>query len=485
MDDDQLERLASNNPAMTMPASSALPLTMSRSRRQRSGTEDRPPVDDSSEDHISDPALNITTTSSNSYQPESKYDKGWRRIVRNFSPAWFTPTMGTGIVSLLLIAIPFQADWLYWLSVMFFVLNLILFTLASIISTLRYTLYPEIWTVMIHDPNNSLFLATAPMGFATLIQSFIVLCCPYWGPWATTLAWILWMIDSVASFAVTVSLSFILISQTYLQSLDRITAVQLLPIAATIVASGAGAKVAHALIHYTSPARPDAALGTLLTSYVMWGMSTPFALVILVIYYQRLAVHKLPPREIIVSSFLPLGPLGMGGYTIMYLGAQARDILPLVPPFLSHVAMAADMLYILGIFTALIMWAFGTVWFVHALAAIYSCGRFPFNMGWWGFTFPLGVFAVSTIQLGVEFPSLFFRVLGTVFSVMVIGLWVVVFCGTVRGAVKGYLFYAPCLKNLPGEARHGACVKKENGGEGVGMKIASEGEGEGDLEKGV
>ena len=471
MDDDQLERLASNNPAMTVPTSCTLTMTPS-SRRPQEAVVDRPPVDDViSEEHVSDPALNITTSTSNSYQPESKYDKGWRRIVRNFSPAWFTPTMGTGVVSLLLIAIPFQTDWLYWLSVVFFVLNLILFTLASVISMLRYTLYPEIWSVMIHDPNNSLFLATAPMGFATLIGSFISLCCPYWGNWATTLAWILWMIDSIASFAVSVSLSFILISQTYLQSLDRITAVQLLPIAATIVASGQGAKAAHALIHYTSPPRPDAALGTLLTSYVMWGMSTPFALVTLVIYYQRLAVHKLPSREIIVSSFLPLGPLGMGGWTIMYLGAQARDILPLVPPFLSHVDSAADMLYLLGIFIALIMWAFGTVWFVYALAAIYSCGSFPFNMGWWGFTFPLGVFALSTMQLGVGFPSLFFRVLGTVFGVLVTLLWAVVFSATVRGAVKGTLFYAPCLKNLPRKGRHGACV------EGVGKQ--------GDLEKGA
>lgn len=56
------------------------------------------------------------------------------------------------------------------------------------------------------------------------------------------------------------------------------------------------------------------ALGTLLVSFILWGMGTPLALVVLVIYYQRLAVHKLPPREVIVSCFLPLGPLGFGGF---------------------------------------------------------------------------------------------------------------------------------------------------------------------------
>ncbi|KAK6368289.1 hypothetical protein LTR64_006442 [Lithohypha guttulata] len=478
--DDELDRiasLASNNPAMTAPASSFLPPPPDHLlNRQRSSNA----TDAASQDQIVSSTIANGTAKVTSYRSISKYDKGWRRVVRHFSPSWFSVTMGTGVVSLLLIKIPFQADWLYWLSVMFFVLNLIIFSLAAITSIIRYTVYPEIWNVMIHDPNNSLFLGTIPMGFATLISSLIFLCVPYWGPWATYLAWGLWMLDSIASIAVTVSLSFILISQTHLQSLDRITAAQLLPIAATIVASGTGAGVSHALLNHAH--QPRYALATTIASYIMWGMSTPFALVTLVIYYQRLAVHKLPPREIIVSSFLPLGPLGMGGYTITYLGSTARHILPHVPPFLTHVTTASDIIYILGIFTALIMWSFGIVWFVYALAAIYSCGSFPFNMGWWGFTFPLGVFAISTIQLGIEFPSLFFRVLGTVFSVMVIMLWVVVFSGTVRGAWRGHLFYAPCLKNLPREARRGACVKRDSVEK---EEVREKTKNEGDLEKGI
>ena len=34
-------------------------------------------------------------------------------------------------------------------------------------------------------------------------------------------------------------------------------------------------------------------------------------------------------------------------------------------------------------------------------------------MGWWGFTFPLGVLTTSTTMIGKEMPSAFFRVLGT------------------------------------------------------------------------
>lgn len=363
--------------------------------------------------------------------------------------------MGTGVVSLLFAAIPFKAAWLYWLAVIFLGLNAILFTCAFSISIVRYTLYPEIWTVMIADSTNSLFLGTIPMGFATLISAWCTLCIPYWGPWAVTFAWLCWMIDAVVSVAVTISLTVLLISATNQQNLDRITAVQLLPIAASIVAAGTGARVAEHLQD------PENALGTLIASYIMWGMSTPLAMTVLVMYYTRLALHKLPPREIVVSSFLPLGPLGMGGYAITYLGSVARRVFREVE-FFSDMPVAGDIFFVVGTFVALIMWAFGLTWLCFALASIYKSRPFPFNMGWWGFTFPLGVMALSTMEFGRIFPSLFFKILGTIFAVAVILLWCVVAAGTARGAWNGCLFNAPCLKNLPKKEDERAQDEGEN-----------------------
>ncbi|KIX94760.1 uncharacterized protein Z520_09450 [Fonsecaea multimorphosa CBS 102226] len=457
-----MERMASNNPAMTVPASQKMQVVSrpdlsnlrSRSstahphsakhmrRSDPSGGEDAESITPSSilKSSTSSPG----GVSADNMRPPSKYDVGWRRVVRNLSPSWFSVTMGTGVCSLLLIAIPFPARWLYWLSVIFFILNTCLFTLLLSASILRYTLYPAIWSVMIADPNNSLFLGTIPMGFATLVESWIFLCCPYWGYWSVWVAWVAWMVDSVVAIAVTVSLPFLLMSQRDAQGLERITAAQLLPIASTIVASGAGSEIAALLDS------PDHALGTLITSYVMWGMATPLAITVLVMYYQRLALHKLPPREVVVSSFLPLGPLGMGGYTIMYLGKVSRLVFPRVHLFQDNLGpLAGDVVYVLGFFVALIMWGFGLCWLVFALATIYSTRPFPFNMGWWGFTFPLGVYALSTMTFGVEMPSMFFKVLGTIFGVAVILLWCVVAAGTARGAWGGELFYAPCLRNLP------------------------------------
>ena len=94
-------------------------------------------------------------------------------------------------------------------------------------------------------------------------------------------------------------------------SLGSMTATWLLPIVAPIVAASTGAIIAEVLPD------PQKALWTLIVSYINWGAGLPLSMAVLVIYFQRLTMHHLPPQEVIVSVFLPLGPVGQGGFGIM------------------------------------------------------------------------------------------------------------------------------------------------------------------------
>lgn len=93
-----------------------------------------------------------------STSPICENRRGWRRIVRNFTPSWFSVNMGTGIVSILLHILPYKGRWLYWISVAIFCLNGLLFILFLGISILRYVLWPEIWLKMIKHPAQSMFI---------------------------------------------------------------------------------------------------------------------------------------------------------------------------------------------------------------------------------------------------------------------------------------------------------------------------------------
>lgn len=97
--------------------------------------------------------------------------------------------------------------------------------------------------------------------------------------------------------------------------------------------------------------------------------------------------------------------------SILYIGKVARQLLDgsdLLDP------IAGSIIYVLGVSISMLMWSFGLIWLVFAFATVIYSSPFPFNMGWWGFTFPLGVYAANTMELGKVLDLMFFKVFGTV-----------------------------------------------------------------------
>jgi tellurite resistance protein TehA-like permease len=54
------------------------------------------------------------------------------------------------------------------------------------------------------------------------------------------------------------------------------------------------------------------------------------------------------------------------------------------------VAQAGETFYIIGLVVGMLLWGFALIWFVIAIVMIAMAYPFPFNMGWWGFIFPIG-----------------------------------------------------------------------------------------------
>jgi tellurite resistance protein TehA-like permease len=299
----------------------------------------------------------------------AKNQHGWRKVVLNFTPSWFAATMGTGIASILLHNLPYNGDWLYWLSVIVFCLNVGLFCTFLAISILRYTMFRGLFMTMIRHPVQSLFCGTFPMGLATIVNMVVFVCVEHWGPWAVTLAWTLWWIDVVIAVATCMWLPFV-IMHIHRSELSKMTAAWLLPIVATIVAAASGGIVAEVLPN------PQHQVWTVVVSYVLWGTGFPLAMVVLVVYFLRLTIHRLPPREVIVSVFLPLGPLGQGSFGIMQLGKVCAKVFPRTENFGPD---SGRVIYSFSIVVALIIWGYGLVWLFFAVASI-TRSRFPFNM---------------------------------------------------------------------------------------------------------
>ncbi|KAI0487040.1 voltage-dependent anion channel-domain-containing protein [Xylaria cf. heliscus] len=370
-------------------------------------------------------------------------EAGFLRLVQNFDFKWYGSTMGTGIVSILLFTFSniytAASPMLFRLSIVFYIANVALFSLIFMMTILRYLLYPRLFVMMVSDPGQAMYLGTFPMGFATIISMTVNVMVPRFGePWAE-IAWVFWWIDVAVSMATALGVPWLLqVRHHGVTDLEKMTAGWLLPIVAPIVASATGAVVASVLT-------PDRALITILTSYAILGTGLPAALSIIVIYFMRVATKKLPPTEHMVSTFLPLGPLGQGGFAAQKLGEQALRVFPTTNTLPAVGELAGEVLYTLGLITAVMLWGFGIMWMFFAVLSV-TRQKVPFSQGWWAFTFPLGVFAMSTLTMGINLPSKAFQALGTVFGVVVMVMWLVVvrvMLFRLAGGKKYTIFVAP------------------------------------------
>ncbi|KAF2671206.1 hypothetical protein BT63DRAFT_423425 [Microthyrium microscopicum] len=364
-------------------------------------------------------------------------DHGYRRIIRNFTPSWFIITMSTGVIAILLHQVPYHAYWLDIISYIFFVLNIVLFLLFTVVSCTRYILYPRLFLSVLRHPHQSLFLATYPVGLATLINMIVLVCVPAWGQGMAIFAWVLWWITSVLALTTCFHLTWVIMSNRR-SELAEMTALYLIPIVAVVIAATSGGLVASVL------SNQEHRLWTVIISYIFWGIGTPLSWIILTVYFLRMTVHKPLEREVIVSLLLPIGPLSLSGFSLNVLGKVARHSL-LTTSALTNTIHVGDIFYLVGLLASIILWGFSIVWFVVAIIMISTAASFPFNMGWWGFIFPVGVFTLLTISIGEELELKFFKVLSCVFTGICIVMWLVVAMRTVKRAATGKMFFAPCL----------------------------------------
>ena len=145
------------------------------------------------------------------------------------------------------------------------------------------------------------------------------------------------------------------------------------------------------------------------------------------------------------SSWLALGPIGTGALGLLLLGSDAPAIFAA-----NGLGRVGEIVEGLGLISGVILWGVGLWWIVMALMITvrYFRAGIPFNLGWWGFTFPLGVYSLATLRLGSMLHLSFFDVAGCILVLALALMWLLVGKRTVQGAYRGELFVSPCIAGL-------------------------------------
>ena len=386
---------------------------------------------------------NITQRPVNRFRPFAGLEHP-REVIRQFTPNWFAATMGTGILALTLpqmsgIGPEFRpvGEGLWFVTIALF----LLFT----------ALYAARWVMFSHEARRifghdvvSMFIGTIPMGLATIINGCLVFGTGIFGPAIIPLAETLWWIDVVMSLACGVGIPYLLFTRHQI-SLDGMTAVWLLPVVAAEVAGASGGLLAPYL------ADAHVQFVVLVTSYVLWAYSVPVALSILAILILRMALYKLPHGSMAASCWLALGPIGTGALGMLVMGGDAPIIFAA-----NGLAQIGAVAQGIGAIAGLALWGLGLWWLICALLITIRYWRagIPFNLGWWGYTFPLGVYTAATYRLGTTLHLAFFGYVGTILTAALALMWLVVAARTWAGAWKGHLFVSPCIGSQP-KCNHG------------------------------
>jgi C4-dicarboxylate transporter/malic acid transport protein len=360
--------------------------------------------------------------------------EGVTERIRQFTPNWFAMTMGNGIVFLVLFALPLHFPGKNDLARLLWGLDIVLYVAFAAMFVARWVVFPETIRPMLHHPLQSMFLGALPMGLAPIINGIVLFAGPRLGDSAYAAAYPLWCFDAVLSVVVAIGVPYLMFTEQS-HAFDRVTAVLLLPIVAPEVAAASAAVLAPHL-----PA--EAARVVIGAGYILWAISVPLAFSVLTLVFFRLVIHKLPHRDLGPSSWLTLGPIGTGALGLLTLGQAA-------PAAFAGTSLSAAALVArdFGLIGALLLWGVGFWWLTTAMLFTWRYHRegLPFNLGWWGFTFPLGVYTVATINLYRVTGFTAFAVVGVMFAMLLGGLWGLVLTRTLRGLARGELFHAPCL----------------------------------------
>ena len=358
------------------------------------------------------------------------------KIIRQFTPNWFTVSMGTGVVALIVSEFPMIKALTWQLGTGLWYFNILLFVLFSVLYGLRWAFYPHEAKQIFQHPSMSLFLGTIPMALATILNGFLKYGQPIYGDTAVQIAQTLWYADVVLALLVAWAVPFAMYRHQE-HALQQMTAVWLLPIVACEVAASSGGLLLGHL-----PADTHA-VAILLGSYVLWGVSVLPAFAILTILMLRLVLHKLPEKELAVSSWLALGPIGTAALALLVLGHQAPTLMASL-----GLAQLGQLFQQAGILASLILLGFGLWWLgIAVLTTLHHAKQdLPFNLGWWGLTFPLGVYTLAILTLAQQLNLAFLYAVGYAFAAILMLLWSLVATKTAHGFYQGHLFFSPCLK---------------------------------------
>lgn len=301
-----------------------------------------------------------------------------RDLVSNITPNWFASVMGTGILGSALAGLPGSGALAHTIATGIWVLAAALLVALLAATAAHWILFPHVAARHHRNPVMINFYGAPPMAIMTVGSGALYCGQPVLG---AELAWhvsaALWVIGTVLGIATAASVPYLAFTRLRVGAEDAFGG-WLMPLVPPMV-SAAGAVPLLAHLQGRAPAHD-----LLLAGLALMGITFFPAMIIIVVLWNRLIVHKVGASGKVPTLWIVLGPLGQTATAAVGLSNQAAALV--------DDATAATVIRAVGVAFAMLMLGFALLWtlVVGTITVGTLRAGMPFNLTWWSFTFPVG-----------------------------------------------------------------------------------------------
>ncbi|KAI1214421.1 voltage-dependent anion channel-domain-containing protein [Annulohypoxylon truncatum] len=370
---------------------------------------------------------------SNARKPRRGKKIGIRDRICCHQWTWFTMTMATGGVANVFYSIwtPYQADWLWYIGLVFFLFNICLFIMNCVLITMRFVMVPGSFMHSFLDQMESLFIPSVVVSAATILINTCEYGIPMTGPWLQhTMEWLFWIYIIVSVLAS--AGMYLILWSTQIFPIHTMTPVWVFP-GYPLLLSAPFASTLIAANQIVSGNPPINRLAIGMCAIAVQGTGFLISFMICAAFIYRLMTQKLPRDEQRPGVFISIGPSGFTVAGIVSLGQQAQVVIPDSFQGSTHSIIILRLLStIIGIW----LWGLSIWFFLVSVGSLWKYVRperkMPFQMTWWSFVFPNTALVTATLALATALGSNGLRICGCVMAAILIVVWALVLARMLR-----------------------------------------------------